>query len=681
MPKNTNKTKNKDKDKTNDSGTGLSFRWPAPGCPTITQGFHSNHYGIDISTPSGTKLVAIEGGKVTCAEMQSSYGGLVEIYHGGHWWSRYAHQKEFAVKKGDQVEKGQVIGYADNTGHSTGNHLHFEIIYDPKATPNTWHRPWAFYNRVDPRDYVSYNKERDAKIPKGGKAVNPDDETGTGAGLPVSPEKLYSSNNYEYLIDPNKKAKQTATQQLRKAVEDLYATVKGEYEKNIKDIEKNNKNFFANILNEIMKNLNVTVRTLSDNIALVKSSTMKSGSTGKKSAMPVVSALVEAPYFEVTIGGVKFGSSKKKKIPNYVKSITIEKTNGNVSEYTIQLIHQIRVGDNPNYIDSALSKEGYNKIQLKYGNANTGQVFSDNEALITSVTENFDFTNCNIIYNIKALSTSATAVASKRNYPEYTGKPSTKIKQLTWGDATSGLLNAFPGMRNKIQAESKNLIPTNDASVTIGAVQNVSPIEYISLLVSMMINETDRNKETASSMYVLTTEDSPSGNRFKITEVKTTNSQNAPFIYEVNVGYPDDNFVLDFQVNNNFAYSVIYESSKSIPKYDYSINGSGGINVSKIPSYYKNDDDTVGEKTLWSALTRYPMDATLIVRGLLRDSLLMQYVRINQYLYGAKRINSGMYIVLSQVDSIGNGVYTTALKLLRVAGDNEYISIDGRLKV
>ena len=103
--------------------------------------------------------------------------------------------------------------------------------------------------------------------------------------------------------------------------------------------------------------------------------------------------------------------------------------------------------------------------------------------------------------------------------------------------------------------------------------------------------------------------------------------------------------------------------------------------MEKIPSYYQNEDDTIGERTLWSSLTRYPIDATLVIRGLLQDSLLMQYIRINQYLYGAKRINSGMYVVLSQTDSIGSGVYTTTLKLLRVAGDNEYINMDGRLKI
>ena len=670
---------------------GIIFGWPCPG-HKITSKYGPRgggwHQGVDIGAPSGSKIVAAADGKVVwpSPKTSSARGNQVLLYHGKtpkgkDIYTRYQHNSKNCVSVGDVVKRGDKIAEVGSTGFSTGPHLHFEVMIGGKKSENIKTGP---QNDVNPEKFIKYGK----LVTIDGVVMDDDDTgggggegegSGTGQGLAVSPEQLYSSNNYEYVIkgDNNKKSPQ---QLLRENIQKIYDEIKTSYEQNKKDREEETKNFFKNILDTILKLLGETI-TISDNAAPIKSSTMKSGSSGKKSVLPVVSTLVEAPYFEVSIGGVTFGSTKKRKIPNYVKSITVEKTNASVSEYTIQLIHQIRVGDNPNYIDSALSAEGFNKIQLKYGNANTGQIFSDNEALIVEVVENFDFTNCNIIYNIKAVSTSATSVSSKRDYPAYNGKPSKKIKQLLWDDLSSGLLDAFPGMKNKLLIESKNFIPTNDASVSIGAVQNISPIEYVSLLTGMMVNELYANNETSQSMYVLTVNDSSNGNQFKITEVKSTSSTTAPFMYEVNVGYPDDNFVIDFQVNNNFAWSVVYEGSRSIPRYDYSINGSGGLDVTKIPSYYKNEDNAVGEKTLWSSLTRYPIEATLIVRGLLQDSLLMQYVRVNQYLYGAKRINSGMYIVLGQIDSIGNGVYSTALKLMRVAGDNEYITLDGRKRV
>ena len=72
------------------------------------------------------------------------------------------------------------------------------------------------------------------------------------------------------------------------------------------------------------------------------------------------------------------------------------------------------------------------------------------------------------------------------------------------------------------------------------------------------------------------------------------------------------------------------------------------------------------------------LEITITVRGLTQDSVLMQYIKINSYVYGAKRITSGVYIVTGQQDNIGNGIYTTTLQLMRVTGDDEYINLDGR---
>jgi murein DD-endopeptidase MepM/ murein hydrolase activator NlpD len=85
------------------------------------------HSGIDIIAETGTDVVATAGGEVLKAELNGSYGNTIIIGHGDGYQSTYAHLKDFIVKKGDTVTKGQTIGHVGSTGLSTGPHLHFEI--------------------------------------------------------------------------------------------------------------------------------------------------------------------------------------------------------------------------------------------------------------------------------------------------------------------------------------------------------------------------------------------------------------------------------------------------------------------------------------------------------------------------------------------------------------------------
>lgn len=88
------------------------------------------HGGIDIGTPIGTHLYAIADGKVVMARMNGTAGNEIRIDHGNGVESRYLHMNQFAVKEGDLVTQGQMIGTSGNTGKSTGPHLHFEFIKD-----------------------------------------------------------------------------------------------------------------------------------------------------------------------------------------------------------------------------------------------------------------------------------------------------------------------------------------------------------------------------------------------------------------------------------------------------------------------------------------------------------------------------------------------------------------------
>jgi len=90
------------------------------------------HTGVDFAAPRGTPVRSIAEGKITFAGRQSGYGNMVKIDHPGRYDSAYAHLDRIAksVRKGANVEKGDVIGYVGSTGLATGPHLHFEMYKD-----------------------------------------------------------------------------------------------------------------------------------------------------------------------------------------------------------------------------------------------------------------------------------------------------------------------------------------------------------------------------------------------------------------------------------------------------------------------------------------------------------------------------------------------------------------------
>ena len=132
------------------------FDWAVDAPHQLTQGFINDGNGIDIVTTtvqtSGLKpIYAAESGFVdqlqywdgkTRTGMQS-YGNMVRINHGtydgGLLQTRYAHMSKLLVKNGQNVYRGQIIGYMGTTGNSTGQHLHFEVIWKGKRyNPLNW---------------------------------------------------------------------------------------------------------------------------------------------------------------------------------------------------------------------------------------------------------------------------------------------------------------------------------------------------------------------------------------------------------------------------------------------------------------------------------------------------------------------------------------------------------------
>ncbi len=108
-------------------GTGR-FQWPVLG--SISQGYWYGHRAIDVAAPTGSALLAADGGFVSFAGWTDiGYGYLVVIDHANGFATYYAHLSSIYVYSGQAVGRGEVIGAVGSTGWSTGPHLHFEVRY------------------------------------------------------------------------------------------------------------------------------------------------------------------------------------------------------------------------------------------------------------------------------------------------------------------------------------------------------------------------------------------------------------------------------------------------------------------------------------------------------------------------------------------------------------------------
>jgi murein DD-endopeptidase MepM/ murein hydrolase activator NlpD len=94
------------------------------------------HTGLDISAEHGEPVFATATGTVEAAEPSGAYGNMVVISHGFGLSTRYAHLSRFAVKTGDRIQRGDLVGFAGATGRATGDHLHYEVlVYGRQLNP------------------------------------------------------------------------------------------------------------------------------------------------------------------------------------------------------------------------------------------------------------------------------------------------------------------------------------------------------------------------------------------------------------------------------------------------------------------------------------------------------------------------------------------------------------------
>ena len=112
----------------------ISINFIRPISGTITSRFGaksrirvSNHTGLDIGAPTGTKIKAAASGTVTFSGYKGSYGYMIVISHGNGIETYYGHCSKLYVSAGTYVNQGDIIAAVGNTGNSTGPHLHLEV--------------------------------------------------------------------------------------------------------------------------------------------------------------------------------------------------------------------------------------------------------------------------------------------------------------------------------------------------------------------------------------------------------------------------------------------------------------------------------------------------------------------------------------------------------------------------
>lgn len=412
-----------------------------------------------------------------------------------------------------------------------------------------------------------------------------------------------------------------------------------------------------------------------------------------------VNTRVAVPFIVVKIGDYSFGLYDKTKTnleingryyaatkvtyPNYMKSLQVTKVNGTLNTYALTMVYPITQNDDPNLIDKVLSSvSSSRKITFTYGDCATPSfMYRNEEAIITKVTSQMDVASSKITYTITAVSSALALASGTFNFSRQSNrKPSDIIKQILY-NKTYGLQDIFYGMHDRAQVEQLGLILGDDRTVTIEAKNNITILDYLSYLVSCMSSYNDTTDATLkTARYVLTIHDDTSGildgPYFRINKVFTEASTNSSIdYYTIDIGYPNKDLIVNFSVDDDEAYTLLYEYSGRLSRSDYvyRIDDYGDIQEIYSPSLTNSSDlllTTAADRTWWSQVTQFPINATLTIRGLLRAAVLMSYVRVNVYFYGKPHNSSGLYVIKKQVDEISESGYRTTLSLVRV-GEQE----------
>lgn len=398
---------------------------------------------------------------------------------------------------------------------------------------------------------------------------------------------------------------------------------------------------------------------------------------------------VESPFIIATIGEYTFGhcsdmrmkNSMNVTFPNFTDSINIVKVNGAVNTYSLKMVYGITEKDDPNLLEKVFSSVSTSRsIKLSYGDCSApNYIYRDEEAIITKIQSQVDFNQSRITYNISCVSTALALQAGSFDFPSRENtKPSDVIKEMLNNEAY-GLKKIFSGMRNSTKVAMAGLLASNDKPVNIVSKPSTNVLEYIGFLVNNMTSQSDKGGSLKNSNYFWAVYDDINndfgGPYFKVQEVSSSSPIEMSYnTYEVDVGYPSGNYVTSFQISTDNVWSILYDSASEInmPETSYKIDRNGNIVSVDSPLFSRSSKylrTTEVDKSWWSKMTNFPITAKITIKGLLRPSILMSYLKVNAYFYGKKHISSGLYIITRQEDVISSSGYRTTLSLTRIKGD------------
>ena len=412
-------------------------------------------------------------------------------------------------------------------------------------------------------------------------------------------------------------------------------------------------------------------------------------------------ARIQVPWVKVTIGDYTFGIFDEVtkswgkdsfdfyqpfsvQFPQYIKTLQVEKINGQVNKYTLQINYPITQHDDPNFFEKVFSSvSNTRKIIFTYGDAETpSYVYKNEEAIITGVQQTFNLQSSAIDYTVSAVSSAAlstdgsiTVLGGKKV------KPSDEIKTLFKNNKS--LRDTFTGMS---VADLDRLIEGDDMEVEIESKRNISAIDYINYLAGCMIPQGSA-PGLSKEIYIMTIYDdsitsaersmSKKGPYFKVSKVSTIMDRGDA--YEIDIGINTSTIVRSFTIDKNENFSIYYDyQNKAHPEtYTRRIDADGLWEEKYAPASMMREgtfDIKSQDRVWWTKVTQFPINATLQVQGLLRPATLMQYVKLNVIFPGGnKHISSGLYIVTRQIDNIGPNGYATNLGLTRIKGDMDKI--------
>jgi TP901 family phage tail tape measure protein len=177
-------------------------------------GAQSLHDGIDIGAASGTPIYATDTGRVIqVGDSGSGFGNWTLIDHGNGVISGYAHQSSYAVNNGQNVGRGQTIGYVGSTGRSTGPHLHFQM----GPGPGNFQNPRNYIPSLSTGGTVNYDNVL-ANLHKDEKVLTAPLSRSLERGI----NNLDSAGSSVYYVDVNINGSGLSAKELKAVVSDVF---------------------------------------------------------------------------------------------------------------------------------------------------------------------------------------------------------------------------------------------------------------------------------------------------------------------------------------------------------------------------------------------------------------------------------------------------------------------------